>query len=313
MSCKTLVLCRTPFQAVVVKQVLKEERIDAYDLVYYTLNNSQEDRFYFSELSERAYRTQYLFLKGCRYDILNHVMVSYKLDLDIKNAAYSRILVSSVDIMAFRRMSCKKSVREVISFDDGAAHINPYFNRYTVDSKLMRVRIYEAVFHVPSKQKFIKNIARHYSVYPGYQHVMPSECLRYVDLFEFEKNNNCQDGVVSFFIGQPFSEDGMVDFTKKVESYLHGVGVDYYVRHPRETEILSEGYCLLDKQGRIAEEAIFEICKGKRPVIYGTFSSVLINIPASAADKIMLLSQGDALHRQYARLGEKAGCNIVYL
>ena len=61
-NAKALVLCRTPFQAIMVMAIIKEENIDAYDLVYFTQNDAEEDVFYFNLLSRQAEVAQYIYI-----------------------------------------------------------------------------------------------------------------------------------------------------------------------------------------------------------------------------------------------------------
>ena len=89
--------------------------------------------------------------------------------------------------------------------------------------------------------------------------------------------------------------------------------MDFYVRHPRETFPLVKSVPILAKEGRIAEEAIFKASAGCRPVIYGHFSTVLINISPRLADKFMILRHNIERDRYYAELGKKAGCAIIYI
>jgi len=308
----TLALCRTPFQAVLLKQVLKKECAGSYDLVYLTQNDSPEDRHYFSELSSDAARSQYLYLDRYRFDVLNHVVAFLKIEPGIRSRCYSRVLVSSIDHLGFRKIAWKARNAEIVSFDDGTGHVNQEA-RYFLAAAEGRGRFYEVVFRVPSRIDFVKKIVRHYSIYPGYEHLMPSKILRYVELFDTYPDCTSSGGEVSFFIGQPFTEAYDNGYGKALASFVQQEKIDYYVQHPREITLINRNIKLLDKLGCIAEEAIIRATQGKKAVIYGGFSSVLINLPASKAVKVMLLSSSDPRHRHYAELGEKAGCRVVFL
>jgi hypothetical protein len=166
---------------------------------------------------------------------------------------------------------------------------------------------------VPEKSEFRERIYLHYSVYKDYENIIPVKKIKYVDNFSWEKSLQKANGVKSFFIGQPFSEYCDECFINSLISFLTSVNLNFYVKHPREGRSLIDSIAVLEKDGLIAEEAIYKACNGMRPVIYGGFSSVMFNIPASIADKVMMLSANDPKHQYYAELGKNAGCRIVFL
>ena len=51
-----LVLCRTPFQACLIPEVLRAEKVDDYELLYLTHQDSEEDVSYFKMLAVGASR-----------------------------------------------------------------------------------------------------------------------------------------------------------------------------------------------------------------------------------------------------------------
>ena len=117
----------------------------------------------------------------------------------------------------------------------------------------------------------------------------------------------------TFFIGQPLDEMYDKKFQEKLRCYLLGVKFDYYVKHPRETVPLFDTVPILDKKGRVAEEAIFAACNDSRPEIWGAFSTVLININSGIANKIMILEGDSEDSTGWGKIAEKAGCKVVLL
>lgn len=307
----TLVLCRTPFQAVIVREVLKNGSNPYYDLVYLTQDDSEEDSHYFNELSFGANLTQYIYLKRQRYDILNYIMVYQMVREEIKCQDYKTVMIASVNNLAFRKLAAKNGQAKIISFDDGAAHIVKN-SMYLNDKQNLRARLYEAFFLVPSLRMIRGRINLHYSAYPGFDHVMPQKIVRFINPFKTYQANNNELGP-AFFIGQPFEEYLDAMDTQRIEKFIREHNIDFYVRHPRESQPLVTDIPVLPKAGRIAEEAIFAASKGRRPLIYGGFSTVLINIRPAYADKVMLLRSNVPEDAYYAELGIKAGCQIVYL
>lgn len=310
---KTLVLCRTPFQAVMLKAVLKKEGVDTYNLVYFTQDDSEEDRSYYKELTLRAEQAQYIYIKKQRYDIFNHIGLYWKISHRIKNQSYGRVMLSSFDNIALRKLAVRSKKARMVTFDDGTGHINKK-SIYVSEELSRRMSLYEWGFGIPNRGEFIRRVCCHYSAYPDFENVMPQKIITYIDLFAESQHYSLEEmpGPV-FFVGQPYSEYLSEQEIGALKNFIREREIDFYVKHPRESNPLFTDIPLLPKGGMIAEEAIFIASSGKRPVIYGGFSSVLFNISPTHADKVMLLRKNVAEDEYRAELGEKAGCKIEYI
>ena len=308
-----LVLCRTPFQALMIQHVVCFENISNYDLLYFTQNNSEEDKYYFNKLSVQATYSQYLYICRQSFDIINHFNNYKMIDNKIKKKAYKIIILSSFDNLSFRKIAVMQKNCYYISFDDGIGYISENSLNTEDNKKKIRRIIYEKLFFVPTKKYFLKKINRHYSVYRGYKNIISNNIIKYFDLFNFGHNNLLSQKKVKFFIGLPTDDDYNQAYISNIKKYIIGNQFDYYIRHPRESNLIVDSIPLLDKKGRIAEEAIFSVSIESRPLIVAGFSSVLFNISSDYADKIMLLDENDIQSQYYAELGKKAGCEIIYI
>jgi hypothetical protein len=310
---KTLVLCRTPFQAVMISEVLGKESIKEYDLVYFTQNDSEEDNYYFRELLDCAEIADYIFIKRQRFDVLNHIELYRRTSRLIKDKCYDVVIVSSYDNLAFLKLAVKNLTAKIISFDDGVGYISKS-SSYTAETSNVRSILYRLLFRVPPRGELIARISRHYSCYPAFKNIMPEDIISYVRLFEegpdFIQNDTKR---IKLFIGQPFSEMCDLAYERRLKSYLNSLQFDFYVKHPREDVPLLDKIRLLDKHGRIAEQAIFEACGDSRPELWGPFSTVLLNIDPKTADKIMILSADREADSDHAKIAEKAGCKVIFI
>ncbi len=307
-----LILCRTPFQSVIIQRLLHIERVNTYDLVYFTQNNSEEDRYYFGQISTQARFAQYIFIGPHRFDIVNHIHLYYSINRRVKTAHYDSVALSSFDNMAFLKVALRNSNCRIITFDDGTGYINK-LSSYVDDTKSRRKAMYKSLARLPTNSEFIKLVDAHYSVYRNHDNIMPKGVIRYVDIFTKLGSENKDVASRRFFIGQPFAEYNDDDYVSKLKAYIRGIKVDFYVMHPRESMPVIDGVPILPKLGRIAEEAIVLASGGGRPMIFGAFSSVLINISADIADKVMILRSNVDVDLYYAELGTKAGCQIVFV
>lgn len=303
----SLVLCRTPFQALLLKVVLTEENVADYHLVYLTQDDSQEDLFYYNKLSENASQACYLYQQKKKFDIFNHIEIYRKIFFMNTAPEYHKIFISSISSLALRKVAAHYKEAEIISFDDGSGHVN---NHTLIAGRRpgIRTRVYEKLFCVPTVEKFKCQIHRHYSVYPHLDHVMPRDIIRYVDPFGSLKSLRSKGAGPTFFIGQPYPTNYPFD---KLMVFLREQKIDYYVKHPQESRPIVTDIPLLEKNGKIAEEAIFEASQGGKPRIIGGFSSVLLNIPHDQAEKIMFLVKDDIAAKHYSELAAQAGCKVV--
>ncbi|MDU9048393.1 MAG: glycosyltransferase family 52 [Candidatus Electrothrix sp. Rat3] len=304
----SLVLCRTPFQALLLKAVLVEENVTDYHLVYLTQDDSEEDHYYYNKLSENASQAYYLYQHKKKFDIFNHIEIYRKVFFMNIAPEYHKIFISSISSLALRKVASHYKEAEIISFDDGSGHINKH-TLIAGRRPAIRMRVYEKLFRVPTVEKFKCKIHRHYSVYPHLDHIMPRDIIRYVNPFGSLKLLRSKAAGPTFFIGQPYPANYPVD---KLMVFLREQKIDYYVKHPREAQPLVPDIPLLKKNGKIAEEAIFKTSKGKIPRIIGGFSSVLFNIPHDQAKKIMLVIKDDVTAKYYSELAIQAGCKVVF-
>jgi len=286
---KSLLLCRTPFQALIMQSVMRKESISSYDLLYFTQDNSEEDIVSYKELQVEACNSIYVYVKKKPYDIINHVSAYISAFNLLKKDVYDLIFLSSFDNLVFRKFIAKNKKAKILTCDDGLGNIiqNSIFTRKVEGS---RSELYEKIFGIPSKKDVMRSVIGHYTVYRDFENIFPAEVLRYVDVFDWNgRKDEIYNEKVSFFIGQPFHEYVDEAYVKKVLLCIKSMKMDWYVKHAREIAIIDEDIPILKKNGEIAEKAIINACNGKRPVIYGGFSAVMFNVPASIADKVMLL------------------------
>jgi hypothetical protein len=309
----TAVFCCTPFQAVLLKRVLSEERVGRYNLVYIAQRYSEEDRAYFEERAKPADHAQFILVRQARFDIFSHIATYLAIDNTIKSGEYNKIILSSFDMLALRRFVAKRPKAEIVTFDDGSANIN-LRSDFVLPRNPRREAVYAWLFGATTIRSFIRCVARHYSIYPNFTNLMPESITRYVELFPVRAGGVERTTEAVVFVGPIDLHGGYpTAYVERLKSYLSRIRFDYYVRHPREETTPIAGVPLLDKKGRIAEDAIFELGEDRRLTIVGGFSSVLLNVDGKFAKKIMLLNADSDEDRYLATLGEKAGCEIVFL
>jgi|CXWL01.1.fsa_nt_gi hypothetical protein len=308
---KALVLLRTPFQAWIVERVLKQEDIAQFDLVYFTQDDSAEDRYYFGRLASRSGMTAYCHVRRKQPDILNHLYFRWKIRLWFRPANYDFVLLSSIDALVPNALATSKDAA-LITFDDGTANINKQCVYY-VENQGLRVRFYRWMLGAASLVEIKLKIRRHYTLYDKNENIVESERLRFLPLWFGEHKVPEDAPVISFFIGEPFEEVYDVRQLAKLGEYIKCFDLDYYVKHPRETSVIAEHVVQLDKAGKIAEDAIINSARCSRIHLIGCFSTVMFNMQGYAWKRTMILFSDDPTTLSMSELARNAGCEVVLI
>lgn len=310
---ESLVLVRTPFQAWLVEKVMEAEKVTAYDLLYFTQNNSPEDRFYYRRLAANARSAKFVFVPRQARDLLNHVLFASRAWPFVFRNRYNSTIISSIDAYALNAVATRSAAGKLVTFDDGTANYNQagiYFN----ESSSIRGSLYRYLFRAKSITATREKIVRHYTIQPEFQNIVDNGRLRAI--VGWGKSTKRQDESThpkTYFIGAPFHEvfdQRQIDI---LEAHAKMIGVDVYVRHPRELETLNLVVPLLDKHGKIAEEAILDDAAGRPIVLIGFLSSVMFNLAACAHRRIILVPSGSERHSALSELAYKSGCELVQI
>jgi len=311
-----LLIVRTPFQAWFCLQLIDHLGIINYDLLYITHNNSEEDRSYFSRLSSSAKISEYVYLPPARFDLFTHIKLRLRVRSWFCDCDYKNVYVASINSLVINALICRFSFSNLYTFDDGAANLvkgGPYY----ADPDTNRMKLYRSLFKGLAVEKIRARIARHYSLYEGFCNIVDESRITYLDGWRSE-HQRAPDITVPrectkrYFIGAPFEEVMSRQEIEKMIDLMLAVGIDGYIKHPREKKELPIGGIILDKGGRIAEEVILEASAGCTVELYGFLSSVMINLQGVSEKRVVFLPG----HHRLTGIGELAresGCQEVYL
>jgi len=308
---KTLVVIRTPFQAWLVQRVLEKEKVVNFDLVYFTQNNSEEDKYYYNQLTLKAARADYIFVKPKRFDIISHMFFRLKANKWYKNANYTSVIFASINALVPNSLISKHRKAKLITFDDGAANIVSK-GIFCNESSSIRFRTYRFLIGTVPLNVIKKRISYHYTMYRLYDNIIENERLRYIDCFN--KNNDNKSNITkTYFIGAPFKETMSQEQISRLENYVKNLKVDFYITHPRERKNLNIGVEVLNKYGRIAEEAIIADAGDCPIILIGWFSTVMLNIGPLCESRIVLLPKDSLQTPELFELSKKAGCTPILI
>lgn len=166
-------------------------------------------------------------------------------------------------------------------------------------------------------EKIRERIARHYSLYKGFGNIVDESRVTYLEGWQNEHElardtSFLRERTKRYFIGAPFEEVMSSQEIEKMIDLMLAVGIDGYIKHPREKKELPIGGLIIDKGGRIAEEVILEDSAGCVVELYGFLSGVMINLRGVSGKRVVFLP----VHHRLTGIGELArasGCQEVYL
>ena len=309
---KALVLIRTPFQAWLFEKIIEEECLTQFDLIYFTQNLSNEDQWYFKKLSQRSKNNYLIFVSRKKFDILNHLGFWLKTKNLNLQKAYDIVFLSSIDSLVLNAIASEKYYKELVTFDDGTGNYNCesiYFDDYSRG----RLKLYQKLFSTQSLGRIKSRINRHYTLHINLKNIVGRDRLLeikgWVSSTE-KKDDTCLNKEKIYFIGSPFEEVLTKDEIVNIENYAKKIGVDAYVKHPRERNALAIGAVILDKRGRIAEEAILDDAKGYEIILIGSLSSVMFNLSLCVKKRIILTNEKYSSGNYLLDLAVESGCVI---
>jgi beta-galactosamide-alpha-2,3-sialyltransferase len=309
---KNLFLCRTPLQARICLKIIENKIIDDFDFIYFTQNNTNIDREYFSQLEAKSARALYLYVSQKRPDILNHLIGIWKLQRQWRMDDYTGIYLASIDSLVFRYVIKKNPQATLRSFDDGTANITPS-SLYYMLGKYKKSNFYGMLMRLPTAEKIKARLQQHYSIYPGFENFIDYRKISFISIFSQIASNtrSAEKGSLTFFIGQPFHEYLDVSQIVTLKTWLAKQHIDFYIMHPRERSPLVTNIPVLDNEGMLAEDAIFKAAGNYRPRIFSSYSTLLFNINQRDADKFYLSIGEGAIEQQRLALISKTGATVL--
>lgn len=311
-----ILFIRTPLQAFLAEQVLIQEEVEDYDLVYITAHSSQEDLFYYNHLSRLASHTQYVYLRPKRPDIFWHILILWKSRKWITDKGRALTILGSVDSLSIRTMASRQS-GSLVTLDDGTANISKdssYRNTIKYDWKTF---LYSWVFLAMTKRAICMKSLRHYTLFPEVDNIVDSHRLMSLPGWRLTSSPHpSNDAPVSFFIGAAFELDLSLEQIKTLELYLKTLSIDFYVPHPQESFPLEIGAALLNKNGLIAEDAIIKSSQGRPVLLIAHFSTVMLTLSSRVHERLMILFANDNRSIEYFHKASAIGgspMRVVYL
>ena len=307
-----LILIRTPLQAYVVEKIIELEKIQNYEVLYITTNNSEEDINYFNKLKLNSINAKYLYIKNSKSALIYYIKLYIKAYKWLK-PTQKLILLSSIDLYLFRTIIAKRNKNtKIITFDDGIENykIN---GRYNYEITKFKFNIFKIILNFEDLNKIKKSISFHYALNNKLINIIESKRVKSLKLWTNNyTNKSTLNEKIIFFIGEPFNDFMTPNQIIRIKSYLKTLDIDYYVKHPREEILINDEIKLLNKKGKIAEEAIIDVSGNKEIILIGWMSSVMLNLSQIVKQRIVFLMNEDN-NAIYEMIAKKSGCEIIFI
>lgn len=313
-----LLLIRTPFQAWLAEKVLAAEGVDEYQIHYFTEHNAPEDQHYFSILKTHAQAASYYYTKSKPFDVLTHVIMAFKARKLRRDCREDLVILGSIDSFVISAAAGFQKQSRLITLDDGTGNykINGIYHNENLS---WRAKLYQYCLGSLPLQTIKSRIERHYTINPQLPNIVSAQRLmplpRPASIHSISGNGIDE---LTIFLGAPFAEAWSARELAKLRHFLTSIRIDQYVRHPRERAPFVTEIPLLEKHGRIAEDALAELAERNPLHVIGVYSSALFNLSGIVAKRssIHFLNESDVPSksaRQLATQAADSGCEIIWI
>lgn len=303
-----LVLLRTPLQAWLAERVLRQKHIDRYDILYITKHLSEEDIYYFNKMKQGASKSFLDHIRPANFDFFQIFRRKIEFYSFFGRKDYDFVLLASIDDFVFSWAALKFG-KTILTFDDGLANFNMK-GIYHIEPLSFRGRVFRYLLGASSYKKLKPLIAEHYTLHPEMPNIVERNRRHQIRSADREFFVNSSQ-TITFFLGAPLESVLSSDQISRMRSASRRYKVDYYVKHPREENIVLDDVPILKKNGQIAEDAIAAKAQGRRVRIVGWISTVMFNISSKEVEKIVLLPSDDPRSVDFAHMAQRFGCEVV--
>lgn len=309
---KSLFLCSTPLQARICLSIIHFNKLDSYDVVYYTTHDTIRDQTYFKRLAANSHYNYYYYGKKKLKGLNSLTTLSFikKIPNTLKNEEYENIYIASIDNYLFKYLISKHPKSVLTGFDDGTANITLSSSYHVLDSR-KRASIINKIFMLPTNKEIIDSIDRHYTIYPNFKNIVEDEKIISINIFDIPKVCSGFEKTVTFFIGQPFEYYLTDKEQDSLRRFLSRYKIDYYIMHPKETKPLVANIKVLNNTKSIAEDLILEASEHSQVHVLSGYSTVLFNLSGSHIKRTYLSVKRDNNELERCLLIDKTGAQTV--
>lgn len=282
-----LIICMTPLQVLIAKEVVKDRYEDSFIGLYMTYNNNEKHSYYYEILKKTCRLTSFILLENESF--IKRINTFYRLQRQLRSLDLSKryidcIFLASVDTMFVQYIVSKVRFNKLITFDDGTANIfqnSCYFiqQEQSLSKKIFR-HLLSVKYNTVDDMKNISSL--HYTIYPNEKNIIDN--VKTVSVFSRLSSIERVGRIEKYrtkriILGQPLeSFIGINNYKEIVLDISKNLNINYYFPHPRESTRFNEVLLVIDSCLIIEDYLVEELSidHNVKFEVYTFFSSAIL-------------------------------------
>ncbi|MEK5757565.1 glycosyltransferase family 52 [Acinetobacter variabilis] len=274
-----LIVCMTPLQTLIAKEIIFLFPDENFDLIYVSLSGSPKDVYYYELIKGFCDRSFFIREPASFLEI-------FLLRFFVKRLrdSYFKLYLANIERKYIHLIASRLNFKEINTFDDGVGNIIRTSVFYSKESEIFFKRLMWKIIGVNFNKQLIRDKAKvHYTIYNNIPNII--ENLVTVSLFPENGKLNLsvkenREKVVTFYLGQPLTDIDSNFNMIFLERKLSKIKIDYYFPHPREI-VFPKGNFQVVESLLIFEDYIINFLKDNpnvRVEVYSFTSTALLNV-----------------------------------
>ena len=260
-----LIICITPLQVLIAKQIIKQHSIPFIGLYLpYGAHSKSEPkhRYYFAQLEQVCQKSAFIELNNKtwreRFATLNHIKTTLN-TLDIWQKSIENVYLASIDVLFLQYVISKVTFQQLYTFDDGTANIFPNSSYFQPLPKSLPLQLFKHAVGItyPSIPSILAISKKHFTIFPHEKNIIDATEPVYL----FDKVDNQPDEnlpVKRLLLGQALDNFiGETAYRDIVTKMVSEFAIDAFCPHPRENLDFSHLLPVIDSD-KIIEDYLSE-------------------------------------------------------
>ncbi|MEM1340809.1 MAG: glycosyltransferase family 52 [Pseudomonadota bacterium] len=299
---RSLVVCTSPFQAIIVQRIFHEGYLSDFDLLFVTEFDSAKHRHYFAQTALLAEKSLYLYIKK-RKNSLQFLNLFFN---TLNFTRYNRVFISIIVPWYMRFILELHRDAVMVSFDDGWGNILER-GRRLLELESEYDQLHAKYFDIPIERYLMRSV-KHFTFEDRYPCMFPNAELVSISIFRYPPDVARSRGEgIAVVAGHPTNGSRIL---ATAERFTQSVSYIYYVPHPREEvhESLTPEIEVI-RTDKIIEEVIIDLLKESKDImLIAGRSTSLLTLGEINIRKIYIIDDEDD---GFIELALHAGCEIV--
>lgn len=239
-----LILCITPLQVLIAKQIIRQSGSPFVGL-YLPYGDNPKHRYYFEQLEQVCEKSVFIELKnqtwGERFATLNQLKTTLK-NLDIWQQPIDSVYLASIDVLFLQYVIAKVKFHHLYTFDDGTANIFPNSTYYQPLPKSLPQKLFKKAIGItyPDIPSILALSDTHFTIFPHEKNIIDTT----EPIFLFAKNDEQPSDNVTvkrLLLGQALDDFiGETAYRDIVAKLVSEFAIDAFCPHPRENLDVSD-------------------------------------------------------------------------